>query len=177
MQPWPRVILIAESFSTPIAVQIAASAENNINGLVLCAGFAASPLRGFMRILALTLGPSLMKRRLSDSVVRTFLAGPGAPQRLVTAVRQAVASIPSQVLANRLAEVLRCDVLTEIPKIQVPIVCLRPTQDKLVGAACSKEILRLSREANLIEISGPHLILQRQPGLCAQAIVDFIQHH
>jgi pimeloyl-ACP methyl ester carboxylesterase len=177
MPEWPRVILIAESFSTPVAIQIAASADGNLKGLVLCAGFAASPLRGFMRLLASILGPPIMKRRPSEAAVKSFLAGPDAQQRLVTAVREAVGSVPPQVLTDRLKEVLQCDVRAEIPKIYVPILCLRPTRDRLVGAACSKEILRLSREGSLVEIDGPHLILQRQPSRCVDAIVEFIHNH
>src|SRR6476646_5995820 len=45
-------VLVAESFSTPLAIQIAAEDLPNMKALVLCAGFATSPVRGWQRFLA-----------------------------------------------------------------------------------------------------------------------------
>lgn len=38
--------LLAESFSTPLAIHLAATNPTNLKGLILCAGFASSPLIG-----------------------------------------------------------------------------------------------------------------------------------
>jgi pimeloyl-[acyl-carrier protein] methyl ester esterase len=171
---WPRVVLIAESFSTPIAIQIAASATSHLKGLVLCAGFAASPLRGVRRYITSVFAPLSFKLKLSESAVKLLLVGWDAPNHLIAAVRQAVKTVPSDVLADRLKQVLSCDVRAEIPNIHIPILCLPGKRDRLVVSACSREILRSSRDAKLVEIDGPHLILQREPRPCAEAIADFI---
>src|SRR5246127_4777380 len=52
-------VLLAESFSTPLSIQFAAANPPNLKGLILCAGFATSPLRGVMRILGRYLAPVL----------------------------------------------------------------------------------------------------------------------
>ena len=39
-------MLVAESFSTPLAIQYAATSPANLAGIVLCTGFATSPVRG-----------------------------------------------------------------------------------------------------------------------------------
>jgi pimeloyl-[acyl-carrier protein] methyl ester esterase len=174
MPEWPRVILIAESFSTPIAIKIAARASGNLRGLVLCAGFASSPLRGVTRFLASAIAPILFKREPSESAVKFFLTGRDSPKHLTTAVREAVRRVPPAVLAGRLKQVLSCDVRAELSNIYRPILCVRAKRDRLVRSACTQEILRVSRDARLVEFDGPHLILQRQPRLCEQAIADFI---
>jgi len=174
MPEWPRVILIAESFSTPIAIKIAASASGPLQGLVLCPGFASSPLRGVTRFLASAIAPLLFKREPSEVAVKMFLAGWDAPKHLIGAVREAVRTVPPAVLAGRLKQVLSCDVRAEHSNIHTPMLCIRATRDRLVRSACSQEILRLSRDARLVEIDGPHLILQREPRGCEQAIADFI---
>ena len=53
--------LVAESFSTPLAIQIAAEDLPNMKALVLCAGFATSPVRGWRRFLASALAPILFR--------------------------------------------------------------------------------------------------------------------
>ena len=44
--------LIAESFSTPLAIEIAATGAQNLRGLVLCAGFATNPAKRWRRLFA-----------------------------------------------------------------------------------------------------------------------------
>ncbi len=176
MPEGPRIVLIAESFSTPIAIKIAASAEGNLCGLVLCAGFASSPLRGVSRILASLLAPQLLKFEPGESGVKWLLAGRDASNHLVTSVLQGVQTVSPRVRADRLKQVLSCDVREELRKIHIPILYVKAKRDRLVGAACSTEILRCSREAKLVEIDGPHLILQREPRACAKAIIDFVHN-
>ena len=171
---WPRVILVAESFSAPIAIKVAAQASGNLRGLVLCSGFASSPLRGVTRFLASALAPLLFKLEPSKLAVKLFLAGWDAPKHLITAVCEAVRTVPPAVLAGRLKQVLSCDVRDELGKIYVPVLCVKAMRDRLVGSACAREILRGSREAKLVEIDGPHLILQREPRRCEVAIAEFI---
>jgi len=174
MPEWPRVILIAESFSTPIAIRIAAQASGHLQGLVLCAGFASSPLHGLTRFLVSAIAPMLFKPEPSEMAVKLFLAGWDAPKHMTTAVREAVRTVPPAVLAGRLKQVLSCDVRAQLSNIYRPILCIRAKRDRLVRPACTQEILRVSRDARLVEIDGPHLILQRQTRLCEQAIADFI---
>jgi pimeloyl-[acyl-carrier protein] methyl ester esterase len=42
-------VLVAESFSTRLAIQYAATHPTNLKGLVICAGFVTSPVRGWFR--------------------------------------------------------------------------------------------------------------------------------
>jgi pimeloyl-[acyl-carrier protein] methyl ester esterase len=44
-------VLLAESYSTPLAIKYAVSNPENLEGLVLCAGFATSPVQGWRRFL------------------------------------------------------------------------------------------------------------------------------
>jgi len=168
-------VLIAESFSAPIAIQIAASHPRNLRGVVLCAGFAASPLSGIMRRIVLFFAPLLLNLKLGDFAASLFLVGPSASKELIAAVRRTVGSLPSSVLAERLKDVLACDVRQQLPAIDVQILCLKATQDRLVGSSCLDEVIRSTSQSMLKEIEGPHLILQREPTQCAEAIADFIK--
>ena len=50
-------VLIAESFSSPLAIQWAATNPLNLKGLVICAGFTTSPIRGPLRSIFRLLSP------------------------------------------------------------------------------------------------------------------------
>lgn len=41
-------VLLAESFSTPLAVKLAATNPSNLKGLIICAGFIKNPVTGWL---------------------------------------------------------------------------------------------------------------------------------
>jgi pimeloyl-ACP methyl ester carboxylesterase len=174
----PAYVLLAESFSSPLAIQIASTHPGYLRGLILCGGFAASPARGPLRAAIRLAAPWLFRLSQHQSAVRQLLAGPNAPEDLIEQIRKAIHEVPPQVLANRVKEVLRCEVRSEIGKIWVPILCLRGSSDRLVGAHCAREILSQAcrEESKSVTINGPHLLLQAQPADCVHAIADFLHH-
>jgi pimeloyl-ACP methyl ester carboxylesterase len=167
--------LLAESFSTPLAIQFAATNPPNLKGLMLCAGFATSPLTRPMSLLALALSPLLFHLPLPSPVIDRFLVGPSAPESLSIAVRQAVSSVRPQVLASRLRTVLAGDVRRELSRIAVPVLYIQATEDKLVPPRCLREIQAISPQTKVIQLNGPHLILQREPRQAAEAVAAFIR--
>src|SRR5580692_9853251 len=62
-------VLLAESFSTPLAIQCAAANPPNLKALVICAGFARSPARGPLRFVASHLAPHLFRFGISNFVL------------------------------------------------------------------------------------------------------------
>jgi len=174
----PAYVMLAESFSTPLAIQIISDHPGHIRGLILCSGFASSPLRGVGRQGALLAAPWLVSSQLSEFAVKHFLVGKDASRDLVDQVRRAVQQVPSKVLIARLKAALRCDVRDELRKIQVPILYLQASRDRLVGPANGREIIAIAQreESRLVSIDGPHLFIQRQPGPSVHAITDFLHH-
>jgi pimeloyl-ACP methyl ester carboxylesterase len=168
-------VIAAESFSVPIAIQYAANNPPNLRGLVLCAGFASSPVRGLMRVLLRWASPMLFRVPFSRSMIRALLVGCGAPHSLVARVQSAVLSVQRNVLTNRLESVLNCDVRDEVAKIRVPMLYLRARHDRIVPASCGHEIANLNSLCTIAEINGPHLLLQRNPVESANAIVLFVK--
>jgi pimeloyl-[acyl-carrier protein] methyl ester esterase len=167
-------MLIAESFSTPLALKYAAANPANLEGVVLCAGFAASPVRGWRRFIASLLAPVVFHVTMPNVAARHWLVGTDASPSLLRAVRTAVASVKPDVLAARLRAVLACDVRGAVGQIGVPILYIRAEQDRLVSALCVEELRQLKPEMTVAALEGPHLLLQRQPQKAAEAVVGFI---
>ena len=168
-------VLVAESFSTPLAIQIAAANPPNLKALILCAGFAKAPVKGWLRFIRIFLSPLLFRLPVPEFAVRWLLTGPGAPASLISAVEKAVSSVKPQVLSTRLRAVLRCDVRDELSKIAVPILYLKATEDRVVRAPCFEDIRRVNPQVKVIEVSGPHLLLQREAQQTAEIVSKVVQ--
>ena len=167
--------LLAESFSTPLAIQCAADNPGNLKALILCGGFSTSPLRGWLRPFISLLAPIVLRFKLPAFAVRSLLIGRDAPKALLCAVRGAVSSVRPRVLAARVRAVLGCDVRKELVLVGVPILYLSATEDKLVPPRCLEEILSVKPDATVISVKGPHLLIQREPLQAAGAIANFLR--
>ena len=168
-------VIVAESFSSPLAVLCAARRPSNLKGLVICAGFVCSPVRGWRRYVFLRLTRILFSRHLPDPAISFFLTGRNSPPALLAAVRSAISSVKPKVLSDRLLTILGCDVRAELLKIDIPILYLRAKQDRLVRLVCLQEIQRIRPQVMVEEIQGPHLLLQREPERGVEALKAFIQ--
>lgn len=171
--PSEPFVLVAESFSTPLAIRYAATNPPKLKGVVLCAGFATSPVRGWRSSLCAQLSRILFNLPLPKSVVRFFLVGWDAQPSLVFAVLKSIASVRRNVLMARLHLVLHCDVQEELSKITVPILYVRAKQDRLVPAFCLDEIRHVNPRTTALEIPGPHLLIQREPLRTAEIVSMF----
>jgi pimeloyl-ACP methyl ester carboxylesterase len=167
-------VLIAESFSTPLAIQFAASKPPNLKGLILCTGFIASPVRGLRRFFASLLSPFLFRMRLSENAARILLLGPDAPPALLSVVKAAISSVRPEVLSARLRAVFDCDAREELSRVSAPILYLQAQQDHLIPASCFEEIRRIKPQISVVKIDGPHLLFQRKPKETADIIVESI---
>lgn len=71
-------ILVAESFSGPIAIRLAAERPPGLRALVLAASFCRSPVRGLKRAALRYAGASLFRIRPPRFVAKCFLLGSAA---------------------------------------------------------------------------------------------------
>jgi pimeloyl-ACP methyl ester carboxylesterase len=167
-------VLLGESFSSPLAVSLAASAPNGLCGLVICAGFVAPPVWGALRAVASLITPAACWAVQSRSAARILL-GPDAPQPLVKKLRSAIYSVNPGVMADRLRAVLKCDAQAELRRVPVPILYIAATKDLLVREASLRIVQRIRPDTEVARISGPHLVAQREPSDTAKAVTEFLR--
>jgi len=168
-------VLIAESFSTPLAIQYASKRPENLKALILCAGFAASPVKGWLKATAWIVAPLLFHLPLPSIAVGLWLVGSNASSQLVQAVRSVLASVPPAVLLARLRAVLGCDVRAAFEKVQAPVLYLQAREDHLIDASCVEVIKGMHASVKVELLNGPHLLLQREPLKAAQVVTSFLQ--
>ncbi len=168
-------ILLAESYSTPVAIKYAASNPGNLVGLVLCAGFATSPIRGWRHFLGWLLAPVMFRIPLPNLAAKLWLVGPGASSSLLRSIRSAVSSVKPKVLTARLRGVLACEVRPEMGQVTAPVLYLHAKQDRLVSSACMAELRRIEPQMTVAALEGPHLLLQREPYKAAETVAAFVR--
>jgi pimeloyl-[acyl-carrier protein] methyl ester esterase len=167
-------VLIAESFSTPLAIKFAATIPPNLKGLVLCAGFATSPVRGVTRILGRYLAPVLpfMPAGVAGAIM---VSGSHAPHSILGRLRSAIDSVRPAVLVDRVRCVLARDVLDDLRRISVPVLYMQAAHDRLVNPVCLEEMRRVNPEIEVAVLNGAHVLLQLMPRQAAGVVADFVR--
>jgi pimeloyl-ACP methyl ester carboxylesterase len=165
-------VLLGESFSGPIALSIAADPPRGLIGYVLCASFASCP-RWILRVLRPFLG-IMPSHRVPNSVAAYFLMGRFATADLRRANAATLRRVSPRTLSARLQAVAEVDVSDKLRSIRVPGLYLRGTEDRLVPAAVCHSLAQTASNFRVVEIEGPHFLLQVSPQLAAKAITDFV---
>jgi len=166
-------VLLAESFSGPVGISIAASDPPGLRGLILCVTFAANPLPmlGGLGRLAATLPAVKLHPAIAGPWLHNGLASP----ELRRAQASVLSKVSAQAIRARVAALLAVDRGALLRKIQVPMLYMRARKDRLVPASASRKILELRPDVELAEFDAPHLLLQIEPQKCAAAVLDFIR--
>jgi pimeloyl-[acyl-carrier protein] methyl ester esterase len=97
---------IAESFSGPLALKIAAAHPTQAIAVVLIGGFVRNPVRFLPSWLRFLIGPYLFRCPPPRFLVRRFLVGPQASSALVREVVDTLRLVAPAVLAARVRDTL-----------------------------------------------------------------------
>jgi len=166
-------VLLAESFSGPIGIRIAADPPAGLTGIILCVTFAKNPypLLGWAGPLAAALPVKSLPRWARAPFMWGALSPDAAPEEAA----RATAQVDEAVLRHRICAVLAVDETDALARIKVPALVLQASADFVVPDAASEYILRILPQAHHVEISGPHLLMQSRPAECAAAVTQFVR--
>jgi pimeloyl-ACP methyl ester carboxylesterase len=165
-------LLLGESFSGPIAIALAAERPEGLLGLILCSSFARNPrpewlwLRPLLRLL-----PPL---QLPLPLLRRLLLGKGAAEDLVRLTTAMLPHFPTAAMKGRTLAVAALDHTALLAQVQVPMLALRASQDRLVPKAATDWLQAHRAQLDIATVRGPHWILQTRPEACLKAIQTFV---
>ncbi len=165
-------ILVAESFSGPLAVEMAE--RRTVGGVVLASTFVQPPLPA-ASLLRAGVTRLMFAVSLPGVAVRALLVGWRAPAALVCGVQDAVAQVAPAVLAHRLREILAVDVSSALARCAVPAMYISARRDVLLGGRALRVVQRLRPSLPVSVLDAPHLVLQTNPDTCAAIIVRFVR--
>lgn len=168
--------LLAESFSGPLAVRIAARRPRGLRGLVFAASFirAPIPLSGLARRMA----GWLPLRSMPRLTLEAALLSRGSPAGLADTIEQTVRSVPTDVLTHRLQSLLGSDERPGMAQLKLPVLCLTARDDRLVSRNAESDLGTIGYSGSMTahRFDAPHMLLQTRPAECAQAIAAFTRY-
>lgn len=169
--PPGELVLLAESFSTPLAMLLAASEMARVRALVLVSGFCASPQPGGLGWLPLqpilSLSPPVF-------LLKQFLTGEDATPELLAALTDATGRAPAATLAERVRVVLALREVDCPGLAGLPVLLLQARQDRVIPWDAQSQLERHFPQATCHWIDGPHLLLQTRSEECRAALLDFL---
>jgi len=165
-------VLLAESFSGPIGISIAAAAPARLKGLVLCCTFASNPLPVFGPFARLIgAAPAFL---VPPALMAPWLYADRATPELRRAHAQAMSRVSPTAVRARVAAVLAVDYRELLRRIEVPMIYLRARKDRLIPGSAGRAIRERQPDCEFTEVDAPHFLLQTEPQACAAAVLRFL---
>lgn len=165
-------VLLAESFSGPIGLQLLSEPPGNLVGVIFVATFVRYPSPFFLD-LGLHLPQTLIFNLFAKSPLgRLFCLG-GASADAVAIFREALESVKLNVLSNRLK------ILAELPpppetSFSGPCLYLQADKDRLIPERAVIPLQQHLPQLQIEQTSGPHITLLAHPKSGARLISEFI---
>ena len=166
-------VLLGESFSGPLAIMAAAAHPTGLVGVVLCASFIRNPHPYVPSVLATAIRSPFLRLFPRFSQVKALLGGHSSPS-LRSLTREALSRVAPAVLAGRIREVLRVNVVQQLRARTVPILYLRARSDFVVPAWNVTAILKVCPDLQVASLPGPHMVLQASAAAAAEALTHFL---
>jgi len=168
--PTEPFVIVAESFSGPLSVRLAAQAPEHLRALVLSATFVASPVPARLMWIGQSAFPLVFRLSPPPFLIRSFLLGGEGSDELVELVRSAITTADPLVLEHRLREIGRVDVRELVPRIDMPVRALVAKEDRLLGKRSDEPLRAVLPKDAVRTLDGPHLLLQTKPREAAAEI-------
>ena len=166
-------VVLASSFSGPLAITLAAAEPHRVRGVILAATFASSPSPRIARV-RFALRPPLV------SVLRFVRRLPIWTRRrrqdpLRTAKRETWSRVSAHGLAGRARAALGADTREILRHCPQPVLCVTYDADDVVPPRCADDIMRNCTHARRVTLSGGHLAMFSDPAPLAAEIARFIE--
>jgi pimeloyl-[acyl-carrier protein] methyl ester esterase len=169
--PKGQFVILGESFSGPIAIEVAAT-DRRVVGLILASSFARHPMPELFAPLARIFD---MKWVPTSIVVRALLGSTGTPG-LKSRLIQAWERLPREIIRARVSEALRVDKRNRLCEITCPMLCLHGRFDRLVSKKCVDEITSAQPGCQVRWFDASHMLLETHADEAAKAINEFCEH-
>ncbi len=168
--PQEDFILLAESFSGPIAYHVALSQPKQLKALILVATFLENP-RPFLlkfipnsRVLALPI-PNILSR--------IFFLGFSVKSEIVELFNEAIKTVSPSVIEYRLKEIAQLKPSSQ--RVKIKTIYIQASNDKLVPSKSLKDWQKVCDNIDVFNINGEHFILQANSTGCAEVVTEAVR--
>ena len=173
--PKEAFIIIAESFSGPIAYQIALQHPNHLKSIIFVATFLENPRIILLKILNILPLKFLFALPIPTSIIKTFLLGKEIDEKAILLFKNTFKKLDPKIISFRLQEIANLPKIEK--KLNLNITYIQATKDKLVPDLSIKKFKKAFKNVDVYKIAAPHLVLQAKPQYCTKIINNTIMLH
>ena len=166
-------VLLAESFSGPIAYAIALRQPENMTSVVFVASFLEPPQRLVLALSRLLPRRLLLSLPVPEIILKLLLLGPDASASLVDLFRLSLSKVSAKVLTYRLDEIASLRI--NMQKCDLKAIYIQASDDYLVPEGCAEVLKDVMKKLTVHQVEGPHFILQANPQACADLVMEEVQ--
>lgn len=164
-------LLLAESFSGPIAAQLAFDAIPHLKGVVFVGSFLSAPNKLMLLFARLLPVKWLFKLPFNEFALRNLMLGENANAALIEKFRTTVASVPKATLNTRIQSMQRLR-LPEGSSTQIPAFYIGGDSDRLVKSSKVAEFRQRFPKLEHYILEGPHFLMQANPAACRHQVIN-----
>jgi pimeloyl-ACP methyl ester carboxylesterase len=168
-------VLLGESFSGPIAIELAAQAPQGLVGIILCASFACNPRPRLSFIRPLLPYMPFHGSRSSIALSRFLVLGRWITPSIRELHLKILQRVPATTMQARIRAVADCDSRQALERVRLPILCLTARHDRLIPKSATRVIERHAPAARVVVLDAPHCLLQCVPDEAVRQIREFVQ--
>ena len=170
--PGQDYIIVAESFSGPLAIQIAAERPSQLKGLVFVASFAKAPRKLPAAVLGLLrLVPFHLK--VFSVMAQPVMMGRWSNAAFTKLFHDTNQKVPGSTIRGRIGEVLSVDCTAKLALIDVAYIYLGASHDRPVPRHAADDFRQVAQSVGIVE--GPHFLLQAVPKAAAEHVEAFVR--
>lgn len=165
--PKEDFILLAESFSGPIAYQIALRKPRQLKSLILVATFLENP-----RPLLLKFIPNsrIFSLPIPTLIIKLFFLGFSAKTEIIDLFKTTIKKVSPNVIVYRLKEIAQLETFNK--SFELRTIYIQASNDKLIPNKSLRSWQKICKNFNVFQVNGNHFILQASPIRCAEIITE-----
>lgn len=161
-------ILLAESFSGPIAANLSRQNNPHLKSVIFVASFLSAPSSWKLAVVRCLPIKFLFKMPGAKFFQKAFCLGWDIEPDLLKLFEFSLAEVSQATLAARLKTLSK---LMYLPFVStLPVVYIQATKDKLVPTLVLQDFVSAYPRMKVIKIQGPHFLLQARAEECAKII-------
>jgi len=166
-------ILVAESFSGPIAYQVALKKPEHLLSVIFVATFLTPPKKKLLNLTQIIPTRLFLKVSIPNVIIKKYLFGSSVGQEIISLFEKSLKIVSSGVLSFRLGEI--SNLKGNIIPCNIKATYIQATDDKLVSISSLEAFKKVCKNLTIFRIEGTHFILQTNPSACAGIIENEIR--
>jgi pimeloyl-[acyl-carrier protein] methyl ester esterase len=169
-----KTVLVAESFSGPIAAHVALRYREQVAGIVFAASFVTPPHPVLLNLVRIMPTPAFSAMRAT--LIKQFCVNGVRDKTVIEEASVIVNALESAVIKRRLM-LLGSLAKLRLAPIDIPVLSLRGTRDRLITKTATSSIANTFPKTLSIDVDSPHFLLQTRPEQCWRHIEKFVSNH